>query len=541
MKDPNPSLDQLLETFKDSTKALQCLFLIEEALNQPEASLSDICESMLHAIPTAMQYPDLCRIRVKVGDETFKSHGFEETPWLHTEEIKQQDKPAGHLIVCYRKEVPLKESGYFLEDEKKLLQTIAERFSHYLMYQKMKKVFRRWNKAKKELSERKKEEWEVALDLLRQTDRDLFLRISIKMLNFLCWSGVRKADHLRRSIAAGEMGFDEELDGHANRPHRKRKNNITTEFAKKISSLAEEYMRPEEILTRIHQWIQEDKLNPLVLALHCHQPLGIVVEALTQHYESNYGVTLPRSYNARGLQVALVRRMLSNQLEFIRIAKNFIEIEDIYNLLKKTIFSNDSQGRIGGKGSGLILSGLILKKNSETCDALKNVKIPKTWFMTSDLMIPFMHFNNLDEIVEQKYKDIQQIRLEYPHLVHTLKNSRFPPDMLHGLSVALDDFKEAPLIVRSSSLLEDRVGAVFSGKYKSLFLANQGTKEERLEALLDAVAEVYASTFGPDPLGYRSERGLLDFKEEMGILIQEVVGTRVGPYYFAFNCQAGCQ
>jgi hypothetical protein len=98
--------------------------------------------------------------------------------------------------------------------------------------------------------------------------------------------------------------------------------------------------------------------------------------------------------------------------------------------------------------------------------------------------------------------------------------------------MALDDFGDQPLIVRSSSLLEDRLGTAFSGKYKSLFLANQGSKRKRLEALMDAVAEIYASTFGPDPIEYRRERKLIDFNEEMGILLQEVVGKRVGRYFF---------
>ena len=90
---------------------------------------------------------------------------------------------------------------------------------------------------------------------------------------------------------------------------------------------------------------------------------------------------------------------------------------------------------------------------------------------------------------------------------------------------------EVPLIVRSSSLLEDSKGTSFAGKYKSLFIANQGSKHQRMMALMDAIAEVYASTFGPDPIGYRIERGLIDFHEEMGIMIQEVVGTRIGRYY----------
>ena len=102
---------------------------------------------------------------------------------------------------------------------------------------------------------------------------------------------------------------------------------------------------------------------------------------------------------------------------------------------------------------------------------------------------------------------------------------------MKGLAVALDDIGDKPLIVRSSSLLEDRIGSAFSGKYKSLFLANRGSKRDRLAAVCDAVAEVYASTFSPDPIEYRAERGLLDLHEEMGIMIQEVVGTQVGRYY----------
>jgi hypothetical protein len=95
----------------------------------------------------------------------------------------------------------------------------------------------------------------------------------------------------------------------------------------------------------------------------------------------------------------------------------------------------------------------------------------------------------------------------------------------------LDDFADRPIIVRSSSLLEDRLGAAFSGKYKSLFLANSGDKQHRLAELLDAIAEVYASTFGPDPIEYRAERGLIDAYEEMGIMIQEVVGTDMGQWF----------
>ena len=222
---------------------------------------------------------------------------------------------------------------------------------------------------------------------------------------------------------------------------------------------------------------------------------------------------------------------MSDNLMYINVLKHFIEIRDFYHLLQKVIFTSESHGRLGGKSAGLYLAAQILKYNKKKHDILENVKVPKTWHITSDVLLHFMHYNNFEEVVEQKYKEIAQVRLEYPHVVKTFKQGTFPPDIVRGLSMALDDFDEKPLIVRSSSLLEDRVGAAFSGKYKSLFLANQGTKEERLNALMDAIAEVYASTFSPDPIEYRTERNLLDFGEEMGIIIQEVVGNQIGKYF----------
>jgi len=137
----------------------------------------------------------------------------------------------------------------------------------------------------------------------------------------------------------------------------------------------------------------------------------------------------------------------------------------------------------------------------------------------------------VEDVLNWKYMEIDQVRQEYPHLVALFKSSSFPSELAKGLSLALDELGERPLIVRSSSLLEDRAGSAFSGKYKSLFLGNQGSKEERLTALMDAVAEVYASIFGPDPTEYRAERGLLDVHEEMGLMIQEVVGQKVGKYF----------
>ncbi|MBU1984124.1 nucleotidyltransferase domain-containing protein, partial [bacterium] len=235
---------------------------------------------------------------------------------------------------------------------------------------------------------------------------------------------------------------------------------------------------------------------------------------------------------AKEIRVSLVQRFFTDQLEYINVAKEYVNVDDFYDLLRRIIYPTGSHGKLGGKSAGLFLAARVIRRAAEEHEILRNIRTPKTWHMTSDGLLNFVTYNDLEELVEHKYHEIDEVRREYDHIVQVFKHSSFTPEVVQGLSMALDDFEDCPLIVRSSSLLEDRFGASFSGKYKSLFLANQGPKHQRLEALMDAVAEVYSSTFGPDPIQYRAERGLLDFREEMGIMIQEVVGTRVGKYFF---------
>ncbi len=378
-------------------------------------------------------------------------------------------------------------------------------------------------------NDKREEEWRVALSLLKETDLNLYKLIARKMMNHLCWSGIKEAEELLLGPVKKRKDKDTNLYDE-NRPMEKED---LHEISEEIFNIAQANLSDEEILFRIQKWIQEDRSSFLVKILeNIGTTLPDIADAL-RRYENiapNESELTPQI--RKGMIVGLIRRFLSEQLDFISIAKEYVELKDFYKLLQRMIYPAKSHGKLGGKSVGLFIADRILKKSTEHESLFKDIKTPKTWYITSDAIIEFLHYNNLEEVFEQKYKDIDQIRQEYPYIVQVFKNSYFPPELVKDLSLALEDFGNVPLIVRSSSLLEDRSGSAFSGKYKSLFVANQGTKQERLAALTDAIAEVYASVFGPDPIEYRAERGLLDFNEEMGILLQEVVGTRVGKYYF---------
>jgi hypothetical protein len=149
-------------------------------------------------------------------------------------------------------------------------------------------------------------------------------------------------------------------------------------------------------------------------------------------------------------------------------------------------------------------------------------------------MYTFMAMNGLIHWHNQKYKPEGKIRGEYQQLEKEFLTGGFPPEILAELRTILNIIGKRPVIVRSSSQLEDNFGTSFAGKYSSVFCPNQGELEENLNALTRAIARAYASTFRPEALLYRRDRKLLDYDERMAILIQVVQGERWGRYYLPF-------
>lgn len=527
------SLDDLVYDLQERAKELNCLYRIEEALGNHELTMEEVLQQIVEAIPPGWQYPHTCCAKIIFDNKVYISPEFKETTYSMNDEIVVQEKIVGKISVYYKDKMPDADYGPFLKEEKKLIKTISDRLAHFVLHQKLKGVFDELQTVRSGISGRdRRNEWRIVLDMLRKTDPNLFVSILRKLLHNLCWNGIEEAERIMRKSVTDQKQSETDSRYDENKPLKKKKVINYDDYIEAILSVAEKNLSDEQILAKIQKWIKEDKASALVKAVESlDSSLTEIGDAIRKFYHLAPEKFELSPSTIKGLRVSLLRRFFTDKMDFISIAKEYVKLTDFYDLIDNMIFPSDSHGKLGGKSSGLFLAYHILKKNAETKELLENIRIPKTWYITSDGVMHFMHYNDLEEVIEQKYKDIDEVRLEYPHIVQVFKNSQFPPDMMKGLSVALDDFDDNPLVVRSSSLMEDQMGATFSGKYKSLFLANQGSKSERLSALMDAIAEVYASTFSPDPIEYRAERGLIDFHEEMGIMIQEVVGEKVGKYF----------
>lgn len=526
--EPSQSLDEVLKGLQDRAKELFCLYQVGEVLRARDMALDAKLQRILEVLPPGFRHTEICEVRLGFGGHTFETPGFVDTPWALNEPIQLQGEEVGFLQVVYVEERPPEDEGPFLRQERKLLSAVAEQIGLRLSSD----IEGSWEVMDKDLQlpgRRRGRKWKVILDFLQRADAQLAQRISRRMLNHLRWKGVAELEGLpgcQRSMVL-ETAFGDE-----NQPLTLQEQDELPIPTETIFRIAANHCEEEEIIGLIQAWTNRDRLSFLINTLEWgDSSLGDITEALRRFQVLGMREDeLPFSV-VKVLRAALVRRFFSEEIDYINITKELVTLEDFYDLSRHLVHTPNSHGKLGGKSAGVFLARKIVERMQRDNEVLEGIRFPRTWYVASDGVISFIRHNNLEDVYDRKYMEIDQVRQQYPYVVQVFKSATFPPELLNGLTRALEDLGDRPLIVRSSSLLEDRTGAAFSGKYKSLFLANLGTKTERLSALLDAVAEVYASIFSPDPIEYRKERNLLDFHEEMGIMIQEVVGTRVGKYF----------
>jgi hypothetical protein len=235
-------------------------------------------------------------------------------------------------------------------------------------------------------------------------------------------------------------------------------------------------------------------------------------------------------HHLQEILVVLIKGLISDHLGFVGIAKELFTTADLQAIWRRRI----GRGKIGGKAAGMMLAWKILNlaESNQEMDLRSRVVIPESYFVGTDVVYDFMSLNDLHYLGNQKYKSREEIEADYPLVRQAFGCGRFPEDVVDGLREVLARVGRHPLIVRSSSLLEDSLSTSLAGKYESFFCPNQGTPEENLEALLQAISQVYASVFSPDALSYRRQMGLLDYDERMAILLQEVQGERRGDFFF---------
>jgi len=222
----------------------------------------------------------------------------------------------------------------------------------------------------------------------------------------------------------------------------------------------------------------------------------------------------------------LSRIVIARDEKMLLLAKRYIGLEDFLNIKSRMI----GTGFIGGKSVGMLIARNILSAD-KSIKAEQFFEPHDSFYVGSDVFYTYIVENGL-----WKARMEQRTREGYFEAAKALKEKllkgTFPEEIVEQFRQMIEYFGQSPIIVRSSSLLEDSYGNAFAGKYESIFLANQGTPEQRYAQFSEAVRRIYASTMNEDALTYRLKRGLDQADEQMALLVQRVSGSYRKEYFF---------
>jgi hypothetical protein len=222
----------------------------------------------------------------------------------------------------------------------------------------------------------------------------------------------------------------------------------------------------------------------------------------------------------------LMHMLIGSESRMFDLCNRYFTLNDILAIASREV----GTGFIGGKSVGMLLARKILELDGKDRFALF-MEPHDSFYLGADIFYTYIVQNGWWKLrTEQKskegyYKYAQELKEKLLH-------GEFPKDIREQFVQMLEYFGQSPIIVRSSSLLEDNFGNAFAGKYESVFCANQGSPEERYDAFEQAIRTVYASTMNEDALAYRMNRGLFKLDEQMAILVQRVSGDQYGESFF---------
>jgi hypothetical protein len=222
----------------------------------------------------------------------------------------------------------------------------------------------------------------------------------------------------------------------------------------------------------------------------------------------------------------LSRVMIGREKRILALVKEYFTLEDLVEIKKRLI----GTGFIGGKSVGMLLARNILRKDP-ALDWQAELEMHDSFYIGSDIFYSYMVQNGWWKLLMAQKTDEGYFEVAR-ELKSKMLHGVFPDEIKEQFQLMLEYFGQAPIIVRSSSLLEDAFGNAFAGKYESYFCISQGTPEERYRHFEEAVRKIFASTMNEDALTYRLQRGMANQDEQMALLVQRVSGSHRGEYFF---------
>ena len=312
--------------------------------------------------------------------------------------------------------------------------------------------------------------------------------------------------------------------------------NTTQLFFDVYSDSKNIYVRPEKVWNRNsdtmflpHTYEPETgKFQPIldgVKSSRFYQTLGQAQRSSEDQYQDSWDRFFNRTRILHESQADIAEEcsrmcniMMTRDEKMREMVKKNFTPEDYFAIRDHMI----GTGMIGGKACGMLLARAIIR-NKEP-DIAEYLEPHDSFYVGSDLYYTYIVDNDLWALrIKQRTEDGYFTLAD--DFARKLMEGSFSDAMREQFLRIIEYYGQDPYIIRSSSILEDGFGNAFAGKYESVFCANRGSLEERLEEFENAIKTVYASSMSLSALDYRKRRGLDKRDEQMALLSQRVSGS----------------
>ena len=118
--------DKIESALRERIKELNCLYGVSQLAERNLYSMDKLLEEIVNFLPYSWQYPEITCARIIYEGRTFTSDRFKVTNWRQSSRIYMYHEAVGEIGIFYLEECPPADEGPFLEEERALLDAVAE-------------------------------------------------------------------------------------------------------------------------------------------------------------------------------------------------------------------------------------------------------------------------------------------------------------------------------------------------------------------------------------------------------------------------------